>query len=118
MNEADTCRTYVIPKLKSAGWEDDRITEQLVLTPGRIVPIGDEQILPLSKALASPHLNIGSLRKFKFILPPLDEQRRIVAYLDGLQAKVNALRELQSASGEELSALMPSILDKAFKGEL
>ena len=58
---------------------------------------------------------------------PLDEQRRIVAYLDGLQAKVNALRELQSASAEELSALtsspsvasgMPSILDKAFKGEL
>ena len=33
-------------------------------------------------------------------------------------AKVNALRELQSASGEELSALMPSILDEAFKGEL
>jgi hypothetical protein len=46
-----------------------------------------------------------------------DEQRRIVAYLDGLppigdlrQAKVNALRELQSASGEELSALIRSIL--------
>ena len=35
-----------------------------------------------------------------------------------LQAKVNGLRELQLASGEELSALMPSILDKAFKGEL
>jgi len=39
-------------------------------------------------------------------------------------AKVNALPtlcfsgRLQSASGEELSALMPSILDKAFKGEL
>jgi hypothetical protein len=55
----------------------------------------------------------------------MDEQRRIVAYLDGLQAKVKALRELQSASGEELShrdatqsALMPSILDKAFRGEL
>jgi len=47
-----------------------------------------------------------------------DEQRRIVAYLDGLQVKVNALRELQSASGEELSALLLSILDKAFKGEL
>jgi type I restriction enzyme S subunit len=42
----------------------------------------------------------------------------IVAYLDGLQAKVNALWALQSASGEELSALMPSVLDKAFKGEL
>jgi hypothetical protein len=39
-------------------------------------------------------------------------------------AKANALPapytsgRLQSASGEELSALMPSILDKAFKGEL
>jgi len=30
---------------------------------------------------------------------PRDEQRRIVTYLDSLQAKVNALRELQSASG-------------------
>jgi len=29
-----------------------------------------------------------------------------------------SLRELQSASGEELSALMPPILDRAFKGEL
>jgi type I restriction enzyme S subunit len=80
--------------------------------------IYDEQIVPLSKGSASPHLNIGSLRKFKFILPPLDEQRRIVAYLDGLQAKVNALRELQVKGGEELSALMASILDKTFKGEL
>ena len=38
-----------------------------------------------------------------------------------LQAKVNALRELQSAGGEELSALMPSVLRPyggAFKGEL
>ncbi len=53
----------------------------------------------------------------------------IIAYLNGLQAKVNALRELQSppfhfgdavqsASGEELSALMPSVLDWAFEGEL
>jgi type I restriction enzyme R subunit len=41
MNEADTCRTYVLPNLKSAGWEDEYITEQMVLTPGRIVPIGD-----------------------------------------------------------------------------
>ena len=29
-----------------------------------------------------------------------------------------ALRELQSATGEELSALLPSVLDRAFKGEL
>jgi len=49
---------------------------------------------------------------------PLNEQRRIVAYLDGLQAKVNALRELQSKTQEELDALLRSVLDRAFKDEL
>jgi hypothetical protein len=29
-----------------------------------------------------------------------------------------SLRELQSQTGEELSALLPSVLDRAFKGEL
>ena len=48
----------------------------------------------------------------------LDEQRRIVAYLDSVQARLASLRELQSATGEELSALLPSVLDRAFKGEL
>jgi hypothetical protein len=39
-------------------------------------------------------------------------------YLDSVQAQLASLRELQSAAGEELSALLPSVLDKAFKGEL
>ena len=64
------------------------------------------------------NVSLGRLKNTKIPVPPLDEQRRIVAYLDGLQAKVNALRELQSTGGEELSTLMPSVLDRAFKGEL
>jgi hypothetical protein len=53
-----------------------------------------------------------------------NERLRIVAYLDGVQARLAShkgmisLRELQSATGEELSALLPSVLDRAFKGEL
>jgi hypothetical protein len=35
-----------------------------------------------------------------------------------LMAKVNGLREVQSTGGEESSALMASILDRAFKDEL
>jgi len=42
MTEADTCRTYVVPKLHNAGWDDDAIVEQMVLTPGRIVPVGNQ----------------------------------------------------------------------------
>ncbi len=80
--------------------------------------IYDDQILPQSKGSASPHLNISALRKFRFVLPPLDEQRRIVAYLDDLQARVDALRRLQQETAAELDALLPSVLDRAFKGEL
>lgn len=41
-----------------------------------------------------------------------------MAYLDGLQAKVDALKALQAQTQAELDALLPSVLDKAFKGEL
>jgi len=46
------------------------------------------------------------------------EQRRIVAELDALQAEVEALKHLQAETAAELDALLPAILDRAFKGEL
>lgn len=48
----------------------------------------------------------------------VEEQRHIVAYLGNLQAKVDALKRLQAEITTELDALLPSILDRAFKGEL
>ncbi len=38
--EADTCRTYVVPKLQAAGWDDDQIREQVSFTDGRILVAG------------------------------------------------------------------------------
>jgi type I restriction enzyme, S subunit len=51
-------------------------------------------------------------------LLPLAEQYHIVTYLDDLQTKVDSLKQLQFETSAELDALLPSILDKAFKGEL
>ncbi len=68
--EADTCRTYIVPNLHTAGWDDEYITEQMVLTQ---------------------------------------------SYLGNIQARLTSLR---SDTGEELDALLPSVLDRAFKGEL
>lgn len=48
----------------------------------------------------------------------IQEQRQIVAELDGLQRRVDSLRQLQNQTEAELHALMPSILSKAFRGEL
>jgi type I restriction enzyme, R subunit len=42
INEADTCRKYVLPKLVSAGWDEEphSFTEQKVFTDGRIIITG------------------------------------------------------------------------------
>lgn len=68
---------------------------------------------------AQPNMNGQKLSKIKVVFPDSQcEQQRIVAYLDNLQAKVDALKRLQAETAAELDALLPSILDKAFKGEL
>ena len=78
-----------------------------------------DQIEELGKTTAGQIGVSGSdAKSFLIPVPPLEEQRRIVAYLDGLQAKVDALKQLQSQTRAELDALLPSVLDKAFKGEL
>jgi len=63
-------------------------------------------------------INQGHIASFSMPVLPLEKQRRIVTYLDNLQAKVGALKKLQAETAEELDALLPSILDKAFKVEL
>jgi type I site-specific restriction endonuclease len=48
----------------------------------------------------------------------LAEQRVFMAYFDSISAKLNHVRQFQQFTAMELDALLPSILDKAFKGEL
>jgi type I restriction enzyme S subunit len=48
------------------------------------------------------------------MLPPLEWQDRIRRVL----VKVDTLKRLQNETATELDALLPSVLDKAFKGEL
>ena len=48
----------------------------------------------------------------------LTEQGSILQEFDGLSEKHTELKRLQDESNNELNALLPSILDRAFKGEL
>ncbi len=63
-------------------------------------------------------INQGHIASFSIPILSLPEQRCIVAHLDELQAKIDALKKLQARTGEELDALLPSVLDRAFRGEL
>jgi type I restriction enzyme S subunit len=65
-----------------------------------------------------PIINQERIGVFEISVPPIPEQRRIVSELDALQAEVDALKRLQAGTAAELDALLPAILDRAFKGEL
>ncbi len=41
-NEADTCLKFVVPKLQSAGWDNEphSIVEQRSITDSRVIPVG------------------------------------------------------------------------------
>ena len=74
-----------------------------------------EEIAPQS---AQKNINLGILTEVPVPKLALAEQRRIVAEMDALQAEVDALKRLQAETAAELDALLPAILDKAFKGKL
>jgi type I restriction enzyme S subunit len=74
-----------------------------------------ERLAPQS---AQKNINLQILSELPLPLPPLDEQRRIVEHLDALEAKLDAVRAEQQASAAELDALLPSVLNRAFAGQL
>lgn len=77
-----------------------------------------EQIADEKKGTGQSNLNGTKLQKLKVPVAPPDEQRRIVAELQALHAEVDQLKRHQSDTSAELDALLPAILDRAFKGEL
>lgn len=72
----------------------------------------------LSGRTRMPKLNQDQMFRFELAFPSLPEQRHIVTFLDRLLEKVVLVRKSQADTSANLSALMPSILNKAFAGEL
>ena len=70
------------------------------------------------RIVAQPNINAERYSKLKIPFPPLEEQRKIVAYLDGIKETTEFLKQLQQETEEELEKLVPAILDRAFRGEL
>lgn len=77
-----------------------------------------DQIAARQAQTCQPFLALRDIRSLNLPIPPISEQRIIVAELDALQAEVDRLKALQTKTAAELDALLPSILDRAFKGEL
>ena len=83
-------------------------------------PFFRDNLFPSATGTAN-QANVGTtdIESVPFAPPEdLSEQRRIVVFLDELQARVDELKNAQAETSAELDALMPSILDRAFRGEL
>lgn len=77
---------------------------------------GIEQVQAASPGSADRNrtLAMKRLEKIKVPVPDYDKQ----LWFNQLQSYVEKIKQAQSENATELEALMPSILDKAFKGEL
>lgn len=77
-----------------------------------------EQFKKKRTIAAQTKLALHRIASTNLPLPPTDVQQKIASYLGNLESKTNELRHLQSAVQKELDALVPAILDRAFKGRL
>lgn len=59
-------------------------------------------------------LGLAALDALPVLVPPLSKQH----WFDALQSKMYKLRSVQADTAAQLDALLPSAIDKAFKGEL
>jgi len=64
----------------------------------------------------SPERNKGGLWDIAMRVI-VEYERRVVAELDALQTQVDGLKKLQAEAAAELDAMLPSILDRAFRGD-
>ncbi len=71
-----------------------------------------------SRGAAQIHINQKMIQRFQIPLPPLEEQKRIVSYLDAISERARQLVKLYEEREKELEKLWFSALDKAFKGML
>ncbi len=80
-----------------------------------LTPKGLEKLGEASPGGAGRNRTLGleALAEIDVPLPPIEKQR----WFDGIAAKSELAKRLQTDAGAKLDALIPSILDKTFKGE-
>jgi restriction endonuclease S subunit len=76
--------------------------------------LGESELKKIGGKAVATHINQTNFRKVKIPLPPLSEQKKIVAYLDALSAKTRELQNLQTQTATDFSAIRHSILFQAF----
>ena len=77
-----------------------------------------DNIMATTTGSRMPRANMNLVKKFKIPLPPVAEQKKIVARMDSLSEKIKNLREYQKSTASDFTSLEQSILSKAFNSNL
>jgi type I restriction enzyme S subunit len=96
-----------------------KITPYLVLNSDYLVQFlmsvkCSKEINRLSATTSQPNVLVGSLRKFRLPLPPLEEQKQIADILSTVDEKLEVLR----AKKEKYETLKKGLLQKLLSGEV
>ena len=75
---------------------------------------GKKEISKKLKATAQPSLSMQTIRDINIILPPLNEQKRIVEKVDSLMSLCNELEKSIEKSKIYSEKLMEAMLKEAF----
>ena len=104
MNEADTCRKEVVPRLQAAGWDEEphSIAEQRTITDGRIVPVGKGFV-------RKPPKRVDYLLRFRrdFPIAVVEAKASYKSAADGLQqakdyAEILGLKFAYATNGQSI----------------
>jgi type I restriction enzyme S subunit len=66
----------------------------------------------LTGGTASPHLNVGDVRRFQLPLPPVDEQKRIVAKVERLMMLCDDLETKLRKAETTAAKLMEAVISE------
>lgn len=82
-------------------------------------PLGRSYMLSEKRQMTGQaNVNSKKLKALPIALPPIAIQREIVRRLNDLHEAAGALAGIQSTTAAHIDALLPAILDRAFKGGL
>lgn len=107
MNEAETCRVLVRPRLEQAGWDPDFF--YLWLTSPRFSGAIDP-----SRSNGVPHISHKDIEKLPFSPPSLEMQHRILSLANNMRAKKEEAESLTATLMLEITALIPTVLARTF----
>ena len=117
LSERDICTKFITPAVKHAGWDEmSQIREEVGFTKGRIIVRGklvSGRLSTYFTGVGIKHFTGKGLAVFTIPLPPLADQRRIVAKVDELMAVCDRLESQLTTAQTESRRLLEAVLHEA-----